>query len=404
VIESDAVATAPAAHEVSLGTTALVYGPPPGHGGSGLLVQQVLTSLTRGGATVHALGPSSRESSSAIIPHEPPRHVSPWMARYGWLRWNAGRLELLSSRRRGAWAARQLPSIQPRLGYAFSEVALETLRWCRDHGIATVLDSASGGIRDFHEVLVAEYARWCDSRPRGHPITAMVDRVEEEYRLADRIRAASTFTRDTIVAAGVPGDKVSIVRYPMDLGRFPLRAIDRTGTGPLRICYVGAIALHKGFPYLLRAARKFGPSRLSVRLVGGTVDRESRTLLARERAGLDVTDGASRDVVAELHQCDILVHPSLHDGFGYVVPEAMAAGLPVIVTDRTGAADWVREGETGWIVPARDVDALAKAIDEALVDRSRLAEMGRAARTAVVSGRASSDALFRWVAGGAHAP
>jgi glycosyltransferase involved in cell wall biosynthesis len=74
------------------------------------------------------------------------------------------------------------------------------------------------------------------------------------------------------------------------------------------------------------------------------------------------------------------VLPTLHDGFGFVVAEAMASGLPVITTDQCGAAEWIRPGETGWIVPAGHTDALASAIDAAAQTRARLRDTGMAAR------------------------
>jgi UDP-glucose:(heptosyl)LPS alpha-1,3-glucosyltransferase len=65
------------------------------------------------------------------------------------------------------------------------------------------------------------------------------------------------------------------------------------------------------------------------------------------------------------------------------VAEAMACGLPVITTDRCGAAEWLREGESGWIVPAGEIDPLAAALEEALRRRSALREMGTVARRQV---------------------
>jgi glycosyltransferase involved in cell wall biosynthesis len=78
---------------------------------------------------------------------------------------------------------------------------------------------------------------------------------------------------------------------------------------------------------------------------------------------------------------DILVLPSEYEPFGVVVNEAMLCGRPVIVSDRVGAKyDLVREGETGFVYPCGDIEALAQILREVLPDRERLRKMGEAAR------------------------
>jgi glycosyltransferase involved in cell wall biosynthesis len=103
-----------------------------------------------------------------------------------------------------------------------------------------------------------------------------------------------------------------------------------------------------------------------------------------------------QDPVPVYHRAELMVFPSLHDGFGFAVAEAMACGLPVIVTDSTGAADWV-SSECGWIVPAGEAEPLALAIAAARERRHELDAMGHAARAAVehhIAGRASALPLF----------
>jgi glycosyltransferase involved in cell wall biosynthesis len=80
---------------------------------------------------------------------------------------------------------------------------------------------------------------------------------------------------------------------------------------------------------------------------------------------------------------ELFVLPTLEDGFGLVVGEAMAGGLPVVVTEECGAAVWVEPGRTGWIVPAAREDALAATLEEALRRRWELPGMGASARAAV---------------------
>jgi glycosyltransferase involved in cell wall biosynthesis len=76
----------------------------------------------------------------------------------------------------------------------------------------------------------------------------------------------------------------------------------------------------------------------------------------------------------------VLVHPSLSDGFGYVVGEAMASGVPVIVTRNTGAADLVVDGKNGYIVPVCDSEAIRERLAHLAAHPALLKEMGRQAR------------------------
>jgi glycosyltransferase involved in cell wall biosynthesis len=150
--------------------------------------------------------------------------------------------------------------------------------------------------------------------------------------------------------------------------------------GPLRVVFVGTLDLRKGFVYLLNAAMRLGDG-VSVELVGGSVDRCTRRLLesCRARANAGVAPGDPR---AAFRRAELAVLPTLEDGSPFAAAEAMASGLPLVVTDCCGAAEWVAPGETGWIVPGRDIDALAAALDDARRRRADLRGMGRAARVA----------------------
>jgi glycosyltransferase involved in cell wall biosynthesis len=82
---------------------------------------------------------------------------------------------------------------------------------------------------------------------------------------------------------------------------------------------------------------------------------------------------------------DLLVFPSLCDGFGMVVTEALSHGLPVLTTRRAGAADRIRSGETGFVISSADAGELAAALDAAISRRTALADMRPAAWKAAAS-------------------
>jgi glycosyltransferase involved in cell wall biosynthesis len=309
-----------------------------------------------------------------VLPH--------WSTVYTPLRWWTGCRRQLEDRCLGRWAAAHVKECRPDACYVFTQVGLETLRWARHAGVPTVLDSPNGHLGNFRSVYCRESAAWCGARYLGHPTEATVRRVEEEYVLADRIRVSSAWAKKSLAAHGISAAKIDVVPQPIDLARFRPAPRPVENSGPLRVCFVGNLDLRKGFAYLLRAARHLGNRRMEMRLVGNTGDRDCRRLLARESQGLrvSITPG---DPLPAYHWADLLVLPSLEDGFGFVVAEAMACGLPAIVTDCCGAAELIEAGANGWIVPAADAAALAATLEEADRRRIELAEMGRRARAAV---------------------
>jgi glycosyltransferase involved in cell wall biosynthesis len=107
--------------------------------------------------------------------------------------------------------------------------------------------------------------------------------------------------------------------------------------------------------------------------VEGRVDEACR----RRRWFETLPHGRVLDVMME---SDVLVLPSLGEGFGLVVTEALACGVPVIVTANVGASDLVRDGREGFVVPVRSADAIAERLKTLDGDRELLAAMSRQAQ------------------------
>ncbi len=384
---------------------ALVYGATAGVGGLGTQAATAAAGLATTGPIV-ALGPGA----VAKWPIDPPPANLVWdgslPVRVSWFtrsvlrRLAPGRVVFDHDRAIGEWAVGRLPQHSPRLVYAFTQVGLEALRWAKRAGVPTVLDNPNTHIREFARVYREESKRLLGRGYNGHPTDRMIARVEEEYQLADRIRVSSVRAKASMAEHGVPADKVAVIPQPIDLVRYRPPTGRAPTDGPLRVCYVGTLDLRKGFVNLLRACRQMSGQGVSLVVVGATGDRGSRRLFAAESAGLAVTV-APGDPVPAYHRADLFVLPSLEDGFGFVVAEAMACGLPVVVTDHCGSAEWVTPGRTGWVVPPGDPTAIAAALREALDRRAELPDMGVAARRDVerLGGVDTLNLLGRWVVG-----
>jgi glycosyltransferase involved in cell wall biosynthesis len=150
-------------------------------------------------------------------------------------------------------------------------------------------------------------------------------------------------------------------------------------SNPPRVLFVGGCSLRKGIPYLVEAFRRIG-APATLRLVGRTNEALFRRIGGLPRGVEAVGPKTGAALAAEYAAADVFVLPSVEDGWGLVTNEAMSAALPVIVSDHAGSAEVVRDGINGFVVPARDVDALAARITLLLGDAELRARLGGAAR------------------------
>ena len=343
----------------------------------------MIAALARGGHEVFALGPgwlnawpiAAIKDRVTWIGGAP--RVPSGVFQYTPLRFYPGAQAWLAQGLIGRWAARELDRIRPDLVYVFTQVALECLNWCRAHGVPSILDNPNGGIANYRAVCEREWAAWCSGSFRDHPLPRVVEHVTEEYTMADRIRVSSAWAAASTAQEVSQRAKIVVVDQPIDIERFHPPP-PRLGSAKLHVVMVGSLDVRKGVLHLLRAARRVrSPLRLT--LVGGTGSRQMKVALRRESKGLDVVLAPGNPVPA-YHSADMSILPSLEDGFGFVVAEAMACGLPTVVTDQSGSAEWVRDANSGWVIPAGQDTAIANALDEAYLERAEYAEMGARAR------------------------
>ncbi|HYW07754.1 MAG TPA: glycosyltransferase family 4 protein [Longimicrobium sp.] len=287
-------------------------------------------------------------------------------------------LNLRSAKRFGRWAARHLPEAD--VVHAWTGYALEPLAAARERGSLGVAVRASSHIRVQAAILANEFGRFGWDAPTVDP--EMVERECAEYAAADAVHVFSTFALRTFLEQGFPAERLVMTPIGVDVGEVAGEARPAR-SGPLRVLALGHVGVRKGTHYLLEAARVLGERGVAVSLVGGLAPEGEELLRRYARPGEwrgKVPRSELRRVFAE-H--DVLVLPSVEDGFGAVVCEAMAAGLPVVATLHTGAPDVVRDGETGFLVPAASSEALAMALAVLAGDRERCREMGRAAAAAM---------------------
>jgi glycosyltransferase involved in cell wall biosynthesis len=149
-----------------------------------------------------------------------------------------------------------------------------------------------------------------------------------------------------------------------------------------RVVYVGQLCLRKGVHYLLEAWQKLQLKQAELILVGDTVKGELEEDLKDHLSRSETITIRSHtpDPVKAYQQASVFILPTLEDGFGLVVLEAMACGIPVIITEHTGAKDCVRHELDGFIIPPYSVESIADTLRYCYYHRAKLKEMGNNAR------------------------
>jgi glycosyltransferase involved in cell wall biosynthesis len=206
--------------------------------------------------------------------------------------------------------------------------------------------------------VARSYPEWQKTiEPRLPEVLACEQR---EHQLATKIIAASSFTKRTLIAHGVPAEKIIINPYGVDLKLFRPPAHRRERT-PLRFLFLGSVDARKGAPLLVEAWRRTAMKNAELLLVGPVTDAERR--LIPKLSGLKVTGKLPhRELPELLRSCDVLVFPSYCEGFAQVLLEAMASGMPVITTEATAGPDLMTDGVEGRIIPSGNLDALIDAM------------------------------------------
>lgn len=227
----------------------------------------------------------------------------------------------------------------------------------------------------------AEYIGW--KRPLG----GLVQRL---YPRADHIVASSEGVRQSLGRMGVPLARISTIPNPQDLTliKADARAVaPESPVGrPFRIVMAGRLTCQKDYPTMLKAlALLTQERRLDVRLVilGDGPDRPALEAKARQLGVADDIEwsGWVKNIHAVMARCDAFALTSIYEGFGNVLVEAMACGLPVISTDcPSGPAEILEDGTHGFLVPVGDAVAIAAAVQELVANPTVYADYQQRAR------------------------
>jgi alpha-maltose-1-phosphate synthase len=251
---------------------------------------------------------------------------------------------------------------------AISGAGLLTGRKVQANGGVFLCDRGSTHQRYQENVVADEYRRWNLPQPLSKPHITI--REEEIYVTADAITVPSSVARRSFLQMGIAPEKVHVIPYGVRLDQFT-----RTEDPPqnsFEVLFAGQISIRKGIPYLLQAFARVKHPHKRLTIVGAVQD-DMRGLLSTLPSEDVVFTGPlpQPQLAKKMSASHLLVLPSIEEGLALVQGQAMACGCPVLATTATGAEDLFIDGQQGFIVPDRDVDALTERMQQ-IADDSEL--------------------------------
>ncbi len=239
-----------------------------------------------------------------------------------------------------------------------------------------ICDRGSTHQRYQENVVAEEYHRWNLPQPLAQPHITI--REEKIYATADAITVPSMVARRSFLQMGIPADKIHVIPYGVRLDQFT-----RTEDPPqdsFEVLFAGQVSIRKGIPYLLQAFARLKHPKKRLTIVGDVQDH-MRGLLAKLPTEDVVFTGAlpQSQLAKKMSISHLLVLPSIEEGLALVQGQAMACGCPVLATTATGAEDLFTDGEQGFIVPDRDIDALTHRMQQIADDPALQRKLSEAA-------------------------
>ena len=259
--------------------------------------------------------------------------------------------------------------------HCFSSFGLAAHKSARENfGAITVVERGSTHICFQNEILKNEYEKWgvaykgIDSR--------VIKKEIQEYDYCNNIIVQSEFAKKTFTDLGIADSKLIVLPLGVNLDLFrPEQKYDDI----FRVLAVGTLSLRKGSLYLLQALRGINLPNLEF-VFNGKISTEIRELILPYS---DIIRNVGTRPFNELYklysQASVFVLPTIEDGFGNVIIEAMACGIPVIATTNCGASEVIEDGVDGFIVPIRDPKAIREKIVFLYENPIIRESMGRAA-------------------------
>lgn len=272
-------------------------------------------------------------------------------------------------------------SINGVFGYPFgSEPIFVEAKKC---GIKCIYEQTTAYYKSLKQITSKEKfenRNWADSISIYEEPQVVLDKLDRELEMADFVIVASSYIKETLIEGGIAKEKVKIIPYGFPkVNPKKYRTISKGDR--IKLLFAGNLSQLKGLSYLSDAIKGL-EEYVELTLIGSCSEKNEQIQnFIRLHKYLGVLSHA--DLLNEMHKHDVFVFPSLCDGWGMVVSEAMSQGTPVIATMNSCGPDIIKNNENGWLVPIRDSNSIREILQDIIADPYLIKKMGeKAVKTA----------------------
>jgi glycosyltransferase involved in cell wall biosynthesis len=265
----------------------------------------------------------------------------------------------------------------------------KTVKELQKNNVLCIADEGSAHIVTQRKLLEDEYKKF-GLEYKMKQTRDLLEETLREYKSSDYIVVPSSFAKRTFIEQGISENKIFVNPYGVDLSQFKqIKKEDEI----FRVIYCGRLSIQKGSHYLLQAIDELELENFEFWHIGGVED-EMKQFIDKYKTNKIIFKGAmpQSELYKFYSQGNVFVLPSIQDGFGMVVFQAMACGLPVILSENTAAYDAVtKDGEEGFVIPIRSVDAIKEKIKYLYENQDICLKMGQKAKKKVLNGYSWDD-------------
>lgn len=360
--------------------------------------------------TVKALAGKYEVFFATAFWHHPEQGIGKWLSKIGWLQkhlakktdtsldtkyilthWtgivykfigrffirDVERWSFIEDRIHDRWVSKTVKKIEPTIVIGYEKSCILTFKVAQQYGIKTILDLSQVHVA-FIENLRNEYPFFAAISGAEKLFKQIKEIKTAEYDLAGHIITLSAFAKKTLTDNAIVPEKISIAPLGFDETVFKPR-VNKIKGKHLELIYVGIITYRKGIQLLLKLMEELEKQPVHLTIIGPRGDADELLNNKKNNSNITYIPYLTHNHLVELLQrANVFILPSYLDSWAAVVIEAMACGLPVIVTENTGAKEAVNV-DNGFVLKVNDSKALKNAVNFFLENNTAVEQMGKAA-------------------------
>jgi len=270
------------------------------------------------------------------------------------------KLHELSINKFDNWVSRNL-SNQIDAVYCYEYNSLNTLKMAKKKGLHTIYEIPSPEHNYVHNLLMKEIEEFPELNTDYYKYTSdllkqRTAKRHTEFDLADLVIVNSEFTKQSFDSCGFDTSKIKVV--PLGCPAISNDSQYQNETKNLKIIWAGTFSIRKGAHYLINSLKELGNNNIELDVYGKV---ELPEKLYKNITNINFIGSIPRKkLLANFCKYDLLIFPTLCDGFGMIITEALSKGLPVITTDKAGASDFIENGKNGFIIKSHNSDSITE--------------------------------------------